>query len=215
MCVWNCGRMAALLAVMAALSMLAGCVTENSRSDGMLDEPPSESRGDQPPSASTMHALSKILATQGRDNECERVLLQIIQREPDYVPAYSDLAELHLRHNRPDEAQQCLAAGLSRSRQDPVLLNNMGMCHVLKEDHAAALALFTQATAVAPRNPTYLANKAMALGMLDRFDEAAIIYKQILPDPESVQHNLAILRQARSRLNAVGNVEPPTTLPDR
>lgn len=196
---WWVVRGGLILGLAMLCALMPGCVTETSRQTA--GAAPAEATPDpkepESPSPGTLLALARILATQGRDADCERTLRQILKSDPGYLPAYSDLAELQMRQNHLDEAMESLTAGLSKAPADPVLLNNLGMCHALKEDYAGALDAFSRASEVAPDNKTYLANKAMALGMLERYDESAAIYRKVLDSPEDVIHNMAVLRKAK------------------
>ena len=150
----------------------------------------------QPPNANTLYALSRILVAQGRDSEAEFVLKSIIRRYEDYLPAYSDMAEIYIRSGRTQEAIELLAAATARAPSDPVLLNNLGMCFFLDEAYHTAAEHFAAAAAAAPREPIYRANHAAALGMLGDLAAAERIYDEIFQDWEDVEHNLAVLRRA-------------------
>ena len=149
----------------------------------------------RPPTPKTLYALARILAAQGRDKECGAVLTRSIRKYPKFLPAYCDLAELHMRNQRSSNAMRVLAAGLSVSRKDATLLNNMGMCHVFRREYERALEMFTRAVAAAPDDGRYRANMAMALGMLGRYEESFSLYRQVLPVADA-RHNVAALREA-------------------
>ena len=102
--------------------------------------------------------------------------------------------ELGRRHI--DDALLTLSTALEVCPRDPVLLNNYGMCWLIRGRAADALEMFTEAAAVVPNNARYRANMAVALGLMGRYDEAASLYSQILP-PEQVHHNVAVLRNAK------------------
>lgn len=151
---------------------------------------------DRPPTAKTLYGLARLLASQGREAEREYVLAEIVKKHPDFLPAYCDLAELQLRQRRTQEAAATLHLALALAPNDPVLLNNLGMCRVLQSDYAAALDFFRRASAAHPANTRYRSNMAMSLGMLGRMDEAKALYEQILPRDE-VAWNLKTLDRAR------------------
>ncbi|MHC4927013.1 MAG: tetratricopeptide repeat protein, partial [Planctomycetota bacterium] len=83
---------------------------------------------DRPPTPKTMYVMSDILITQGREAQAEGLLKKILVEEPTYFAAYNSLAELQMRNRRIPEAIQTLSAGLKVNPNDPVLLNNLGMC---------------------------------------------------------------------------------------
>ncbi len=143
-----------------------------------------------------MFALARLYKSQGRDAEAASVLARIIQDYPTFLPAYYELAEIQLRYQKTAEAMRVISAGLKVSPRDPILLNNLGMCLLLKQDFAAALVQFRKAAAVAPGDARYRANMAMALGMMGRYDESLALYSQILP-PAEAHYNLAVLCEGR------------------
>jgi Flp pilus assembly protein TadD len=152
---------------------------------------------DRPPTAKTLHAMAQILAAQGKNAESEWALRRVIHEYPLFMPAYCDLAELYMRQRRPEAAVAVLHAGLEVSPNDPILLNNLGMCRVTQGQYEDAMGLFTQAAAGAPVDARYRANMAMALGMLGRYEESLALYEQVLP-PAQAHYNLSILCTARN-----------------
>ncbi|MGB7159407.1 MAG: tetratricopeptide repeat protein [Tepidisphaeraceae bacterium] len=164
----------------------------------------------KPPTAATMYSLARILAAKGETSQAVGVLRNLLQRYPDYSPAYNALAEAYLSVDRTDDARAALTAGVKRSPKDPVLLNNLGMVHFMQGDYESAIAYFDRAAAVVPGEPMYTSNKAAALGMLGRVVESADLYRKHLRQA-SVFENMDILMRARK--TAAGQVSglPPTT----
>jgi tetratricopeptide (TPR) repeat protein len=75
--------------------------------------------------------------------------------------------------------------------------NNIGEALQFLGRETEAIAWFDQALALAPDDPTILANKACALSQLQHLDEAAAIYSRvgtIAPDHALSQWNLALLK---------------------
>lgn len=164
-----------------------------------------EAGANRRPTARTLYAMTRILAGQGRDAECEFVLRRIMQHHPHFMPAYVRLAALQLRHGRIDAAMTSLTTGLRVSPRDPVLLNDLGMCWLQKSNYDKALDVFTRAAGVAPQEPRYRANMAVALGMMGRYDESLSLFSLVLPAVDA-HHNLGVLCQAR---NDVDRAEAP------
>ncbi|MHC4743968.1 MAG: tetratricopeptide repeat protein [Planctomycetota bacterium] len=148
------------------------------------------------PTPKTLYAIAEILAEQGKDAECEIVLRQIIRDHPGYVPAYNSLAELFMRNGRTKEAVAVMLEGIRIYPTDPVLLNNTGMCWMMRREYEKALEMFTQAAGLRPENARYRANMAVALGLLGREEESLALFKQILPEDQA-KHNLSILCRNR------------------
>ena len=89
-----------------------------------------------------------------------------------------------------------MAAGHAIAPQNPVILNNLGMCQMLNNEYGPALKCFMEATKLAPANARYQANMAVALGMLGEYDLALDVYKNTVPAAEA-HYNLAVLCEAR------------------
>lgn len=195
------------LALVGALCMvfLSGCVQPSPsavqgqvRLSGHQTESPVQ-EADLPPSARTLKAMADILATQGKDAECEFVLRRCMQQYPRFTPAHNTLAELLMRQGRLHQAAAVLAQALAVFPQDPVLLNNLGMCHLLQREYEKSLACFTQAAGIVPEREKYRANMATALGLLGRHEESLALWQQILPQEEA-RRNVNVLREtANSR----------------
>jgi len=162
-----------------------------------------QKQANRPPTAKTLFAMADILATQGRDSECEFVLKRIIQEYPKFLPAYNNLAELQMRQGRTNQAIGTLQSALRINPGDPVLLNNLGMCRMVLGDYENALDMFTKAAGIMPENARYRANMAVVLGLTGRDEESLSLFKQVLPEEDASQ-NLNVLREAR-------NIEKPAS----
>jgi Flp pilus assembly protein TadD len=150
----------------------------------------------QPPSIRTLYVMADIMVKQGREDQAEAVLTRLINEHPGFTPAYNSLAELKMRHRRTDEAVKILEKGLAVDSKDPVLLNNLGMCWMIKQKYEKALKYFTEAAGVNPESTRYRANMAVALGFMGRDNEALALYRQILSEKQAA-HNLEIIQSAR------------------
>jgi Flp pilus assembly protein TadD len=185
-------RTSVLLTILAcpSLALMAACSAAPSEEQFAPNS--FELAVDRGPTVSTLHATARVMAAQGRDGECEIVLEKLIAEHPDFLPAYNELAELHMRNGSLLSAQAALEVGLQRAPEDATLLNNMGMTLLLQQRYESSLEYFTRATAVDPGDARSRANMATALGLLGRTDEALALFYQVLP-PEDAHHNVAVL----------------------
>lgn len=151
-----------------------------------------ETEANRPATAKTLWAMANILATQGKDAECEFVLKRIIHEHPAFLPAYNNMAELQMRQGNIKAAVKTLHHGLRVDPEAPVLLNNLGMCWIFLQDNMIALEMFTKAAGAMPENRRYRANMAVALGLMDRDEESLSLFKQVLP-VDLANQNLAVL----------------------
>lgn len=184
------------IAMLTVIIYLVGCETPQNggsplqgNGDIQMEDPFDP---DRPPTPKTLYVLSDILAAQGRDRESEALLKRVLEEAPDYFLAYNNLAELQMRNRRIPEAIQTLSAGLAVNPGDPVLLNNLGMCWLIRKDYTRALENFTKAAGIIPENTRYRSNMATALVLLGRKQEALSLYEQILPKEEALE-NIRIL----------------------
>ena len=159
---------------------------------------------DKPPTIDTLYSLAKILIHQGRFNEAELLLTRVINKNPEFLPAYNDLAEIKIRSRRTSEAIEILSTAMKENKTDPTTINNLGMCWIIRRDYEKALEMFTEAAGLEPENTRYRANMALALGFMKRDDEALALYRQILPE-EHAEENLHIIQQARNKPRKTNN----------
>jgi tetratricopeptide (TPR) repeat protein len=156
-----------------------------------------EVQANRPPTVKTLWAMADILATQGKNSECEFILKRIIYEHPSFLPAYNSLAELKMRQGQTKAAMKTLQEGLEIEPKAPVLLNNLGMCWIILKDNEMALEMFTKAAGIKPENPKYRANMAVALGLVGRDEESLSLFNQVLP-VELANQNLSVLRKTKA-----------------
>jgi len=189
---------AACLALAAALCA-PGCARDRDVPDWLKAKQPQDDfdrATGRPPTPKTLFAMGKLLASQGRDTEAAAMFIEVVRQQPRLIPAYYELADVHMRHNNLSRAAAVLSAGLQVAPHDPVLLNNLGMCRLFQKDYPAALANFTKAAAAAPGDGRYRANIALALGLMGRYEECLAVYGQLL-NPAEAHYNLAVICDIR------------------
>ncbi len=150
---------------------------------------------DRPPTAYTLHAMARLMADQKRNEEAVYVWKRLLDQYPDFIPAYSELAELYVREQRMPLAMETLDQGLAIAPGDPVLNNNMGVCLLMRKDYELALGAFDRAAKADPGQARYHANCATAHGLLARYDEALEAFKQYMAEG-AAYHNVALLCEA-------------------
>jgi Flp pilus assembly protein TadD len=192
------------LGLMAAgmLGAAGGCARSNGKTEVQAGPYCSDAffaaGANRAPTLKTRYAVARLLSSQGKDEQAIFVLTHIIRECPQCLPAYNDLAEIYIRHRRFDQADAVLASGLRIAQErDPVLLNNRGMCCMITGKFEAALEAFSAASAVAPSDARFQANRATALGMLGRYDEALEQYYRVLA-PADAHFNLAVICEAHN-----------------
>ena len=200
------------LACVLVLLAVAGCVPVNS-SDMEMARAEARSEFDRaagrPPTIRTLHAMATLLAAKGDDEQARIVLMHILARDPQYSPAYNDLAALHQREGHEAEARAALTAGIQANPNDAVLHNNMGLCHLQAEEYDLALERFNHAVEIDPLNDKYQGNRALTVGLMGDDEEAMKIYSTFLPMSEA-RANVRLIAQIRERkaTTEFGGTEP-------
>jgi tetratricopeptide (TPR) repeat protein len=198
---------------------LAGCAKVDAGKDpratsgaGRSGEKKIPEISDRPPTPKTMYAYARVLYSQGQDAACDVLLSKLIRDFPQFQASYLAQAEVRMRQRRMDDAILTLRAGLKLSPRDDVLLNNLGMCFIMKSDCGSALWYFTKAAALAPNNGRYRSNMALALGLLGREEECRSLYAMVLA-PDDIEHNQSVLDYARGTFFGVPAAPPIPTPP--
>ena len=177
------------LALLASLAACTSTPTGNTADDWA-------DGSDRHPEPATLHSMARIYVAQGQDDQAEAALREILDQDPDFVPAYEELARLYVRRNLLDGAVAALQIGVDRHANDAVLLNDLGICKLLQKDHAGAAVCFTRAAALSPDDSRPRANLALVLALQGRDDEALALWQQVVP-PDEAAKNLEVARQAR------------------
>lgn len=180
--------------------ILCGCTASKSTCKGNMFDKGFDSARDPRPTARTLATMATILTSQGKFSESEALLRKAIQEHPEYVPAYDHLAELYMHVGNTELAILTLSAGLEQNPDNPRLLNNLGMCWLVRKDYEKALEAFVKSAGLAPNKAKYRSNMAVALAMLGRYEEARSLFEQVMTAKES-EHNLRVLREAGHALN--------------
>lgn len=193
-------RVGCVLALLAGATLQLSCAPPAPKEVSYTkpdDDPNWKAGCEKPPSSNTYYRMAKLLVAQGKDPQARIILQKLLDQDPKFMPAYVELAQVHMRQRQADLAIRVLASGLVHSPNDTVLLNNIGMCHLLQGQYDQAQSNFQKACAIKPDDARSRSNMAVALGMKGRYGEALALYEQIL-SPGEAHYNLAVLAQARN-----------------
>jgi Flp pilus assembly protein TadD len=182
--------------VLAAVSLaaLSGC--RQGQRGASTREVDFDTAADQKPTPRMLQGAARVLAAQGKESEAFSVLRRLMMEYPEYIPVYAEIAEYHLRMNRPTEAERVLLEGLARAPKDPILINDLGMVAMMKGEYDRALELFGRAADMSPGETRHRANMGTALGLMGRYDESYAVFEQVVP-PAYAHFNVSVLAQGR------------------
>jgi len=175
----------AVTALFAGAAFVAGCQTDPTRS--MTYQSPLAAGDD--------FDEARDRAPSGKQERALAVLQTSVQRYPDFMPAYSEYAAIMMRQDKNEEAEKILEYALTLAPDDPVVLNNLGMTRMLRENYEGARDPFSRAAALDPNSKLYHANWALSTGMTGRYDESFALYEQIMSIADA-HENVAIIAEA-------------------
>jgi tetratricopeptide (TPR) repeat protein len=178
--------------LLTAILMLAACQSAPDETKDWFDGGPM-----QPASAETLQLTARVLASKGETTKAGYLINRMLTDFPDYVGTYTEGAEVLLIEGRVSEAIKWIDRGLARLPDQPVLLNNRGVCHLLAADLNQAAADFQEAYRLDPDDAEYVANLALARALQGQEQEATSLWSRVL-DSEEVESNLRIARDSRS-----------------
>jgi len=197
-------REAMLFLSMALLATcLAGCA-------GMENEDPWNEvgpDGERIPTPKTLMVTARILAKRGNSAQAERVLEHLAELHPNYVPAYNELAMLHLRDEDPGAARRALERGLQVAPEDSVIMNNLGVLSLMEARYEEAAEQFETLAETLPRDGVVECNLALSLGLLGEIESAKNHYRNHLTI-EKTRNNLDVIERARQSLGERQSAPP-------
>ena len=100
-------------------------------------------------------ALGNFYARLGRPNEAEAQLRSALALDPDFVPAYVNLADLIRMLGRETDAERTLRDGLLVAPESAALHHALGLSLIRQGDSNAALIELQRATSIDPSDPRY------------------------------------------------------------
>ena len=191
-------RLMKLLASSAFASVLltAGCQSTEEKPKDWFEGGPM-----QPATADTLQMTARVLATKGRTEQAGFLLNRMISEFPDHLGTYTEGAEILLIEGRVAEAIKWLDRGLAKYPNQPILLNNRGMCHLLAADIPAATRDFETAYGADPADADYVSNLALAKALAGDEAGAAQLWTRVVP-PSDVESNIKLSRLARAKFKA-------------
>jgi Flp pilus assembly protein TadD len=154
-------------------------------------------------SADTLQLTARVLAAKGETERAGYLLNRLLADFPDHLGTYTEGAEVLLLEGRVAEAIKWLDRGLARFPDQPILVNDRGLCHLLNVDLAAATADFQKAYDADPADADFVSNLALVKALAGDDAGARRLWGRVLT-PEEVESNLRQVHQARPRFKSAG-----------
>jgi len=146
-------------------------------------------------------ALADAFNAAGDADRAEALITDVIQRAPQYAPAYTTLANLHMMRQRPEAALMTLSIGKQELPEDPSL-------PALEADILTSLGRFDEAAAILKKlaeqedlREAALMRLAAVYGAAEKHQEAAAAYASVL----ETNPDLTIATEGRIRALVAGN----------
>ncbi len=134
--------------------------------------------------------LAIVYAQRGSVDEAVAEFRHAISLQPDFVPAYVNLADLYRALNRESDVSATLAEGLKEVPGDGGLLHAQGLALTRAGRTDEALGKFEQACAAQPRNARYAYVYGVALHSAGQKEKAMKVLRRSLEtspyDPETL-----------------------------
>lgn len=128
-----------------------------------------------------------------------------MRRQPDFVPAYVNLADLYRAIGRDSDAARVLADGLHAAPDDPSLLYALGLVRVREKRTENAVPLLRRAAEAQPENARFAYVYAVSLHSTGRPGEAIAVLQRALaraPYDPDLLFGLATFSRDAGRLPA-------------
>ncbi len=138
--------------------------------------------------------------------EAEREYRTAIRLQPDFVPAYANLADLYRAQAREADAGVVLTEGLKAAPGTPALLHALGLLRVREKKTAEALDLLKRASLAQPQNARYAYVYGVALQSTGRTPDALIVMQRALersPNDPDLLSGLALFSRELGRTDDV------------
>jgi Flp pilus assembly protein TadD len=166
-------------AVLLALLLVSACGSGSHSSRAQFDD------------ASRLRVAQAAEAS-GDDSLAESVYANVAAAEPANTEAQLHYADVLMRQSKISQARDVLAKHMATVSHPEQLRGGLGAIYLLQGEPAKAIVEFD---AVLSREPRWTVNKAIALDLLKRHDEAQALYRKALaddPDDVVVINNLTL-----------------------
>ncbi len=153
-----------------------------------------------PADAPARYLAAQILLAAGSTEDAERRLREVVAESPANGSARNDLAWLLANRGTDLDTALSLAEQARRIQPTADVIDTLGFVQLKRGDAAAATALFEEALALRPKDPTIRYHLGLALAKAGNRERAAAALQEALdagpfPDAEAAKQEMARLQQ--------------------
>lgn len=117
-----------------------------------------------------------------------------LTKEPDNIGIYNSLGTAYMATGSSNEAIKCYKKALELNTESPMAYYNLGSAYQIQQNHEEACIYLEKACELDDEDEGFKVALAMSKTKLERYQEAANIYKNLLlqhPEKENYKYNLA------------------------
>ncbi len=122
--------------------------------------------------------LAWLHAAQGDHSAAEKASLEAIFLDPDFIPAYVNLADLYRLMERDADGERVLGEGLARAPETASLHHALGLNLVRRKRLAEAIGSLKRAADLAPGEPRFAYVLGVALHEAGRTSDAMVVLEK-------------------------------------
>ncbi len=138
--------------------------------------------------------LGLIAVALGQVNDSERFYRKAFELDPEFIPAYVNLADLYRQLDRDGAGEQVLLEGIIHVPSDPSLHYALGLLYIRQERLQEAIGELEKAAKLAPDQGSYAYVHALALEKAgDKERAAGILEKLLLRQPQYIDAAVSLI----------------------
>jgi Tfp pilus assembly protein PilF len=149
-------------------------------------------------------ALGGYYARQGNYTDAEKNMLRALKQDPNFIPAYVNLADIYRMQGREVESEQTLRNGIKNAPQSAELQHSLGLSLIRQKKLPDAINALHKSTLLAPNNTRYAYVLAVAYNSAGKNSAA---FTEIRRGLKQSPNNLDLLIAGASFAKQTGEVE--------
>ena len=143
-----------------------------------------------PRDATALSNLGAALFNLGEIGKAKSVIQYALELAPNNFESLVNLGSILLKEHKYDEALKISLTAASINPDSALAHNNIGCCFSHLNLHEHALCSYETASMLDPNYFESKLNVALSLGELDRLDEAALIYENLINNSNIIENDL-------------------------